>query len=100
MDLTYIPYNYRDEISNIIDFKEKEYGNTIFNLIPNLISLVFELFLFLHFWYEEKCCCKKDTCSEIHIVFNIILNCMLGILNIISFMIDYILNISKVQILN
>jgi len=78
-------------IKQKLELKEKENGNTIFNLIPSLISLVFGIFLFLHFWYEEKCCWgnKSNVCAQIHIVFGIMITFMLSTLNIISSLIDY-----------
>ena len=75
---------------DILDLKAKEDENAIFNLIPSVISLVFEIFLFLHFQFEEKCSCgKSGHLPEFHMVFNIMLNCMLCTLNIVSSMIDY-----------
>jgi len=79
------------DIKQKLELKEKENGNAIFNLIPNLISLVFGIFLFLHFWYEEKCCWgdKGNVCAQIHIVFGIMITFMLSTINIISSLIDY-----------
>ena len=86
------PSDYAEKtINKILELKEDEKGNALFNLIPSIILLVFEIFMFLHFRFEEDCCCccqKSCFCSPFHIFLNLIFNFSLGIINIISSMID------------
>lgn len=90
-DLNDMPNYSSSYFKQKLELKEKENGNAIFNLIPSLVSLIFGIFLFLHFWFEEKCCYgnKSHVCAQNHIVFCIMITFMLSTINIISSLIDY-----------
>ena len=86
LDLDYNS-NYNNRyIDDILDLKKEENEMTILILVPNIISLLLVGFLFLHFWFEEECCCgqKKNCLAEMHIVINMCLNVFVGFINIVA----------------
>ena len=91
LDLDYNS-NYNNRyIDDILDLKKEENEMTILILVPNIISLLLVGFLFLHFWFEEECCCgqKKNCLAEMHIVINMCLNIFVGFIIIVASPLDF-----------
>jgi hypothetical protein len=99
----YHPYNeygqyynqyssYKMDINAILDFKKTEDEDSLLILIPTVISFILKGFLFLHFWFEEECCCgQKSGClASFHIFLNSSMNCMVGFIYFIGSLMDYL----------
>ena len=86
----YNSYNSSNYINEILDLKKQENEMTILNLIPNIISFISVGFLFLHFWFEEKCFCyqRKYCISECHIMLNSVIIAFVNFIEFIASLLD------------
>ena len=83
-------YNSNNYINEILNLKKEENEMANLNLIPTIISFILAGFLFLHFWFEEECCCgqKKSCLAECHIILNSLFNVLVGFIGIVGSLLD------------
>ena len=84
--------SYKRDINNILDLKKNEDEDSLLILIPTVISFILKGFLFLHFWFEEECCCgQKSSClAHFHIVLNSGMNALVGFIAFIGALMDFL----------